>query len=390
MVPEPHTITGGVFRANPAYELVVYERMTEPERAAVGQAKDDPSFYGVLRPRDGRLSAKAVDRDTALLFFSLGEPGALPRFATLALGAECNSAIAGLVLDGVLQLRTGEGEFVCGAQAHFHLYSVRDEAAEPRGRIAALSRSALDYGRLLQGLNASQLSRRLYLYHALPLSPAWRRRLPDAAAVLRHWGIHEGAVRDTLSRYWSKVEPDTAAGWIAWRAKAGGARAGDLMHKLYISPDPEHAGAMLRLAVAVLTDAEALYFKIGGDLAGLLRPDKAVAYFRSRQSMLAAAGQLGVRGSDLPPHGAPFTAELSGAGLLSWGIDPPLPERGLPWEARQSWRIWLTNRLATALIAAAADGADSPVEFALDRLRLDGIDTNTWAPFGGGWPNETN
>jgi hypothetical protein len=84
----------------------------------------------------------------------------------------------------------------------------------------------------------------------------------------------------------------------------------------------------------------------------------------------------------------PFTAEIAGGGLLSWGVDPP-PAVGLgpaAGEGRMSWRLWLTHRLARALIAAvAAAEAMEPWRFAIERLRLEGIDTDSWTPGGGLW-----
>ena len=44
--------------------------------------RKDPDFYGILRPRPGEAAAlgvKSVDRETALLFLTLREPGPLPR-----------------------------------------------------------------------------------------------------------------------------------------------------------------------------------------------------------------------------------------------------------------------------------------------------------------------
>jgi hypothetical protein len=78
----------------------------------------------------------------------------------------------------------------------------------------------------------------------------------------------------------------------------------------------------------------------------------------------------------------PFTAALDEAGLLSWGIDPPKHEQSLGWAAHESWRLWLTNRLAAALLLAKA-GPSSQVEpwqFAIERLRFEGIEPYTWTP----------
>jgi hypothetical protein len=70
--------------------------------------------------------------------------------------------------------------------------------------------------------------------------------------------------------------------------------------------------------------------------------------------------------------------------LLSWGFDPPPDKGALAWRERESWRLWVTNRLAIALVSAKRRGAAGiePWQFALERLRLENVDTDTWAPTG--------
>jgi hypothetical protein len=133
-------------------------------------------------------------------------------------------------------------------------------------------------------------------------------------------------------------------------------------------------------AASAAADVGAVALKAGRDVYGMLRPDKIVAYFRNREAMQAAADRLAVELSECPQHGVPFTAELSGCGLLSWGIDPPRREQFLPWQERESWRLWITNRLASALVIANARAASpkNAVQFALERLRLEGVDVGTW------------
>ena len=59
-------------QANPAYELVLFDRLSTPERLALEALGRDPDGYGILRPReDARLSIKSVSRETALLWFTL-------------------------------------------------------------------------------------------------------------------------------------------------------------------------------------------------------------------------------------------------------------------------------------------------------------------------------
>ena len=113
-----------------------------------------------------------------------------------------------------------------------------------------------------------------------------------------------------------------------------------------------------------------------------MRPDKIVAYFPSFERLAEAAGAVQSRLGGVPAQGVPFTSEIGGDGLTSWGMDPPASERS--WAGRESWRLWLTHRLARALLAARGV-AEEPWQFALERLRLEGIDTGTWTPAAGLW-----
>jgi hypothetical protein len=95
----------------------------------------------------------------------------------------------------------------------------------------------------------------------------------------------------------------------------------------------------------------------------------------------------------VPAQGVPFTSEIAGDGLLSWGMDPPSSEWTALAKGAESWRLWLTHRLARALLsargAAVADTGETaeiePWRFALERVRLEGIDTDSWTPGGGLW-----
>ncbi len=402
-------ILGGTLRANPAYELVLFDRLGEGERKLLADLRREPGFYGVLRPRlehagapAGSLSIKAVDCDTALLLYTLREPAPLPAYVEERFGHETGRAIAQLVADGVLEVAQGEA-FVSGAAA-LHLVvsggaSVTGERPREGGRIAEISRDALRYAEALPIDEALALSGRLYGYNRRPLNSRWKRLLPDAAAVPGFLGFAPGgAAAALLSRRWTALAPSPA--WLSWKAKEGA--GGQLpssgpMFKLYVSPDPEHlADGGFAAIVAALTELRVPQFKVGADAAGLLRADKIVTYFPDFESLARAAHGLAEALAGVPAQGVPFTAEIGGDGLLSWGADPPRGE-GLPWEGQSSWRVWLTHRLARALLAARAGAKGSgengdhgnngnsghgvpPWRFALERLRLEGVDTDTWTP----------
>lgn len=151
-------------------------------------------------------------------------------------------------------------------------------------------------------------------------------------------------------------------------------------YKLYVSPQPEYLPATFERTLEVLTDTAAQAFKVGADCYGFLRPDKLVIYFSSRNDALTAATLLQSTLAGIAAHGVPFTAEISTDGLISWGVDPPTGTRLLPWEG-SSWRRWLTDRLAAALIAARDAAVALPAwQFALDRIAIEGVDPQTWLP----------
>jgi|GEM_PF-414633 len=408
-------ILGRTLRANPRYELVLFDRLEPDLRQALASLEKEPGFYGVLRPspsspggrgggwekrvgvmRAGEtnspanagLGLKSVDRDTALLFLTLREPGPLPAYVRLMSGDGAARVVAQLVADGILEIAGGDGAFVSGATAFGLLW---EEGGESRGgRLAELSRAALRYGQSLALTDPIRLSLRLYGYNRRPLNPAWKRLLPDSAAVERHLGIAAGGPhRRLLDRSWSRNGPSES--WLSWRRRGaddGGrlATAGATW-KLYVSPAPEALAEGFGRILDALAAARAPQFKIGADAAGLLRPDKMVAYFPSFERLAAAAEALTERLAGTPAQGVPFTSEIAGGGLLSWGVDPPADSFS-QWSGRESWRLWLTHRLAISLLAgkSARDHGDGtsvePWQFALERLRLEGVDTDSWTPGG--------
>jgi hypothetical protein len=343
---------------------------------------------------------KAVDRETALLVLTLGDPAPLPSYVRDLFGHDSGRAVTQLVADGVLEIAAGDG-FVSGVGAYHLLALPTTEATAGGGALAALSREALRYAQALAIDEPLRLSARLYGYNRRPLTPRWRRLLPAAAAMPRFLGIAPGSAgAGRFARRWAPHPPSPA--WISWQARSGRARlsAAGPMYKLYVSPRTEWLGAdggFLAVAAA-LAEAGAPQFKAGADAAGLLRPDKIVAYFADFEALAGAADLLLRRLDGVPAQGVPFTAEIGGGGLLSWGVDPPRGG-GLPWAPQESWRLWLTHRLARAILSArsavagiaagAGNGGEAaavePWRFAVERLRLEGVDTDTWTPGAGLW-----
>jgi hypothetical protein len=375
-------LLGRAFRANPAYELTLWDRLAPGERHALERLREDPDFYGILRPREegSRLGVKSVDRETALLFLTLREPGGLPSYVRSVLGEAAGRTVARLVADGILEIER-DGAFVSGPVA----FAERLAAGAGDGRLARLSVAALRYGQELAIDDPLRLSFRLYGYNRRPLTPVWRKALPTAEAVQAWLGIAPGgANRPALDRTWRPSPPSEF--WLSWRSRLEETASSPdgTTWKLYVSPAPEALAESFGAVLEALAAARAGQFKVGAGAGGLLRPDKIVAYFPSFERLAQAADAMASRLDGVPAQGVPFTSEIGGGGLLSWGMDPPASER--TWGGRESWRLWLTHRLARALLAArgAPEGLE-PWRFALERLRLEGIDTGTWTPAAGLW-----
>lgn len=374
-------ILEAVFRTNPAYEPVSIERLREDQRGMIAVAPGNRQFHAILCPRNGdaSLTTKGLDAPTFRLLATLQTPGRLPEPAREDSGAT-ETALWRLVLDGVLQILV-EGSFVSGPEAAAALGLSRDQDApsDTDGVINRLSEEALRYGWAMAGIDdPAMLSARLYFYNREPATPVLVSVLGRVASVRDWLGISTA-----VPRGWSRgSRPGGADAWLSWKRKRRRER-GKTPYKLYVSPIAEELPTVFREAVDVFDRVGAQQFKVGGDLHSVLRPDKLIGYFSEQDMLEQAADALLDRVSGVAAQGVPFTAERGGRGLLSWGVDPPRSSRALHWQERESWRLWVTNRLAVAMLMCRGSSAPAPWRFAVDRLRLEGVDTTTWAPLTG-------
>ncbi len=384
-MPTADNLAAARFRANPRYAFVTFEDLSEAEKTCFEELRQSGDAYGLLRPdTDSGLTWKSVCHDTAELYLALRQPGALPASLLNRFGTEQRQAVSELVLDRILELEH-EGHFVSGIDAYPLLY--QQELPTPgEGKIARLSTEALQYAQSLFLDDPLRLSVRLYFYNAWPVSPFWKHRFPTEEAIDAYLGLdsHHG-VRKTLDRSWRRVRMKPPQdGWRMWNACSEPRTSeGGPSYKLYISPSCEFLRETFQAVAAVLAETRAHTFKVGGkDVANILRSDKIVAYFSTLDDLLTAADGLQRRLSGCPAHGVPFSAALDEEGLLSWGMDPPAGPRLPLWNERQSWRLWVTNRLAVALLAARSRPSAmlQPWQFALQRLGMEGVDIRTWTP----------
>jgi hypothetical protein len=251
------------------------------------------------------------------------------------------------------------------------------------GVLSRLSEAALRHGQALALDDPARLAARLYFYHRQPLTPEWRRRLPSPSAVAEYLDLgDQGGQTPGLARTWRRVPPSRSQGWVTWTSSAAspsGRRR--TRYKLYVSPRAEHLREAFRAVVDLLPESDARVVKVGHDVWGLLRADKLILYFPTLDGVVDAARRLGRSLAGLPAHGVPFTAELAGQGLLSWGMDPPRTAAGRGPEP-ESWRTWVTGRLAAALLLARAGASPTiePWRSALRGIERHGVDSRRWTP----------
>jgi hypothetical protein len=354
-------------RANPAYRLYAWELLPASVRRSVESGPAAlPGAGGVLVGRlDRSLPFKVVDVAGADLFCRLRRPGQAPEMSA--------GRLTELVLDGVLEVRTADG-FVSGPAAYGHLVGPV-VVPQPRSRLARISHAAVAHAARLQLSSAELLRGRLYAYHRIPLSTRWRRAIPGPEAVLE-------MLRGPAPRHWAgPVGLDTGSSWLSWSRRGDTTPSTSFPYKLYVSPAVEHLADALPRIVEVLTATSAARFKVGAGAAGLLRPDKAVVYLRDAAELSEVAAALSTDLDGVQPHGVPFSAELAGGGLLSWGGDP-LAGSGPVGGGEESWRSSVCRRLAEHLAAAQAAPVCGiePAAYALARLAADGVDVAKFAP----------
>jgi hypothetical protein len=305
---------------------------------------------------------------------TLQSPSALPRYALAALGERAEPFISQLILDGILQVDDG-GTILSGTEA-FELISGGSAVGEPESRLAVLSRNALEYAANLGSAPSNVLSGRLYMYNRVAVSPRWERILPNSGAVEAYLGAADRNTLRTLNVGWQRLPADgPGEAWMAWQSlRAIRPRNAALTYKLYVSPVCEELRAGFSALVRSVAESVAFHFKVGRDVYGLLRPDKMVAYFWDFADLQTAGASLLEKLEGCPAQGVPFTAEIGGEGLISWGVDPPVASQSVPWLERESWRSRVCNLLGSALAVGKTP------RFAMERLRVEGIDPGTWAP----------
>lgn len=370
-------------RRSDNYRLVTADALSEDQQKRVAGLESHPDFCGLLVPDDGEDTVKVVDHEGAALLSLLRRPRPLP--ASFQDAASCRN-ILGLILDDVLEIEIDE-QFVSGRRAYDRLpVGAPPSSSNSGGQCQALSRQAIRYAVRLGVEQAGLLATRLYCYNRLPPATTSCRGLSTEREVRSFLGLGGDS-----SNVWADWEETNSIGgsdyWLVFQPRertASGQASPTSGYKIYVSPRPDRLADVLH-TVARTISPEAVYrFKVAGRPSGVLRPDKFVLYLRSADSLERTADNL----VDILPegtgHGVPFTADLADHGLLSWGVDPGGGDLEAEWKETGSWRTWITDCLARAIVDARRWGLDEPDEYALYRAHLEGVDTATWSPIDAG------
>lgn len=357
--------------------MLPFDELPAQEQLALAALQRDPEFYGVLRSRAGASpTSKSVSHDAAHVLTTLNEGGPLTASIAERLGARRDVVLAQMVLDGILEIEI-DSQFIAGPAALEAVVKWR-RPVEPQTKLEALSLAALEYAEALPVDDALVLSERLYAYNRIPVSGHWRRLLPDQDAVEAHLGIGRYPLAGIIDAHWDRVHTRDGA-WMAWSRRGPLQTTRFPAYKMYVSPSCAALPIIFSAVASGFSASACVHWKVGSSARDLLRPDKMVAYFQTLKDLQEAAAALESELSGFEAHGVPFTAQVGETGLLSWGIDPVPEMHLLPWLQQESWRILICRCLGASIaLAKQCAGPVSPAQFARERLRLEGIDPDTW------------
>ena len=272
-----------------------------------------------------------------------------------------------LLLDGAVGVRQGR-RVLWGIPA-LHEIGVAESIRDAEPLSSAVTTRAVLYGEHLLPSHLADLTGRLYRYGTWPCSPRLTARFRIDATARTTVAVSEALqrCRSSLSS-WIMRGPDESSRWFAWIRAGIRSRARRRIYKLFVSPEPGSVALAVEALLTAPSMSGAIGFKLGADLPGLLRPDRLVAYFPSRDALRAASAEIAPRLSELRGHGVPFAAPLDADGLLSWGVDVPSATGGL-----RSWRARMAHGVARSLILARASATDPSevARFALARFAVE-------------------
>lgn len=371
---------GQTLRSNPRYRFQSLSSLSASELKFLDSNVERGRVSGILIDRTGSgLSIKAISPTTALAFELFSKKVKIGILDDVFKRLSCDELIQ-LVLESVLEIEI-DGQFVSG-QSVVSIFVTDTAELLGQDSLALLSQSALLHGQRLSIADPLTLSARLYFYNRIPLSSQWLLQWPDQIAILSYFGIRSRGSDQpcSLQDEFLANRIDSQSPWISWRhwnSNVTSSNPKSALFKLYVSPVPEDIRKAFEAIVECLPNSKVVSLKIGATTVGLLRPDKIVLYFDNYIDLVLFAKKLEPYLDGLKSQGVPFTSQLDKIGLLSWGIDPTRSDTRV---GENSWRQWICNLLAAAIVEAKLHKSDTvkPWQYALVKSWLSGVDTRTW------------
>lgn len=394
-------ILDNIFRLNPAFMIKPVDELTEKQKMSFRRILSGKNVHSLLHaPREAKLSVKALNRELTEFLEYLRAPRRLtdlPERFSEDPEREMRQLIVQLVLDGVLEIRSN-GDFISGMEAVNTVLSPAKRVADrdvtgERNDMYRISRAAIDFALVSPYKHPRDLSWILYNFNRIPMNRYRRRQLPDEASVLRFldinddgsWGGMPEAVRPIPPE--KDDEGEYTAFYQIWRSwRIGRRKKGKeaLGYKVYVSPLPDDMAVIFKIMRERLVDSGAHAMKTGRVVSAILRPDKLIVYFRDISGALAFAEKILGDTISFAGHGVPFTYQLDGgSSLVSVGVDPP-GKFGI----ENSWRRYVTDKLALAMQGAHRANAADIMEFIRMYMNMFGVDIDEWRPVNRDWTME--
>ena len=376
------------FRPGSMYHLVEWNQLNPEERKTLTGLYDEVDVYGIFQPAftSPALTAKVAYREVALLYLHLQQSDLLPRYLIASGEQRLHETIVQLVLDSILEIEFN-GDFVSGPAAVKAIFGNGFfESSVIPDRLSKLSMEGIQYAWTLRNPDARSIANKLYSFNTTPWDASARSDFYATYTVKKFlFPDSDISLNQLLNEQWNFLNANGKKAWLSWIRptvnQSLSTQPGDFNFKLYISPIIKDLPEVFRLTVPIISSSPAFSFKVGGELPGLLRPDKMVVYFENKEALKETAAILEKELAGYSAQGVPFTSQLDKTGLLSWGSDPPESDV-LTLIEGGSWRTKVTDQLALAIIRAKADRLDrqQAIHFIQAKLSAAGINTVDWTP----------
>jgi len=387
-----------IYRLNPIFEITPVEKLTDSQKTRFSRVLERKRIHALLiAPDHTKITVKTLGRDIADFLQHLREPKRitdLPDRFNEGPEAERKEFIAKLVLDTVLEVQGGDG-FISGVEAVSGVLfpstaTARRSVGDTLNRIQSLSLEAIGFVLESAAEDPRDISAFLYNFNRLPLCTRWRERFPDEEAVAgfldlssdNTWTGMPGSVR--MKSTGADAPEDTKIFdlfWRYWTFREQPEARETLNHKIYVSPLPEDLPAVFGIVRKMAAEGEAHSMKIGRHVTELLRSDKLIIYFAGHGAAIEFAAELAGKLARFEGQGVPFSYQPDRENpIVSVGVDPPkrLGERN-------SWRRYITDRLALAVQDVRRTGTGDRIGRIRTYMRMHGIDIDEWRPASNDW-----